>query len=74
MTRTFALESLVISSFLRGLSPRDVEAVLRETFDESISSRSTVSRILEDTRERYRRSCGRRLDGHKLIYLFLDGL
>jgi hypothetical protein len=44
----------VIVSFLRGLSTRDVEAVLEETFDEPISSRSTVSRILQDTRERYR--------------------
>ena len=42
VTHTYALESLVISSFLRGLSTRDVEAVLE-------ASRSTVSRILEDT-------------------------
>jgi putative transposase len=50
VTRTWALESLVIGSFLRGLSTRDVEAVLEE--DLRGSSRSTVSRILEDTRER----------------------
>ena len=74
VTRTYALESLVISSFLRGLSVRDVEAMLEETFDEPVSSRSTVSRILEDTRERYRRWGGRRLEGHDLVYLFLDGL
>jgi putative transposase len=61
VTRTYALESLVIGSFLRGLSTRDVEAVLEETFDEPVSSRSTVSRILDDTRERYRRWCARRL-------------
>jgi putative transposase len=74
VTRTYALESLVISSFLRGLSTRDVEAVLGETFEQPISSRSTVSRILEATRERYRRWCARRLDGHDLVYLFLDAL
>src|SRR5688572_2728847 len=74
VTRTYALESLVIGSFLRGLSTRDVEAVLEETFQQPISSRSTVSRILEDTRERYRRWCGRRLDGHEVIYCFLDAL
>jgi putative transposase len=44
VTRTYALESLVIGSFLRGLSTRDVEAVLEETFDEPISSRTTISR------------------------------
>src|ERR671910_2118504 len=74
VTRTYALESLVIGSFLPGPSVRDVEAVLGGTFDEPISSRSTVSRILEDTRERYRRWCRRRLDGHDIVYLFLDGL
>src|SRR5215213_1257471 len=74
VTRTHALESLVIGSFLRGLSTRDVEAVLEETFEEPVSSRSTVSRILEDTRERYRRWCERRLSEHDVIYCFLDAI
>ena len=74
VTRTYALESLVIGSFLRGLSTRDVEAVLEETFDEPISSRTTISRVLEDTRERYGRWCERRLDQHDVVYLFLDAL
>jgi putative transposase len=74
VTRTYALESLVISSFIRGLSTRDVEAVLEDTFDAPVSSRSTVSRVLEDTRERYRRWCKRRLDEHDLVYLFLDAV
>ncbi len=74
VTRTYALESLVISSFLRGLSTRDVEAVLEDTFDEPGPSRSTVSRICEDTSERYRRWCERRLDEHDLLYLFLDAI
>jgi hypothetical protein len=39
VTRTYALESLVIGSFLGGLSTRDVEAVLEETFDEPVASR-----------------------------------
>ena len=74
MTRTYALESLVISSFLRGLSTRDVEAALEETFDEQLASRSTVSRVLEDTRERYRRWCKRRLEEHDVVYCFLDAV
>jgi transposase-like protein len=49
VTRTHALESLVISSFLRGLSTRDVEAALEEVFEEPIASKATVSRICEDT-------------------------
>jgi putative transposase len=74
VTRTYALESLVIGSFLRGLSTRDVEAVLEEAFEQPIASRATVSRILEDTRERYRRWCKRRLDEHDVVYLFLDAI
>jgi transposase-like protein len=53
------------------LCTRDVEAVLEDSFDQPVSSRSRVSRILEDTRERYRRWCNRRLDEHDLVYLFL---
>jgi putative transposase len=74
VTRTHALEALVIASFLRGLSVRDVEAALGEAFDGPVVSRSTVSRICADTRERYRAWCGRRLDEHDLVYLFLDAV
>src|SRR5947209_4984807 len=74
VTRTWALESLVISSFLRGLSTRDVEAALEETFAERLASRSTVSPVLEDTRERYRRWCARRLHEHDVVYLFCDAI
>jgi putative transposase len=74
VTRTHALESLVISGFLRGLSTRDVEAALEEVFEEPIASKSTVSRICEDTRERYRQWCRRRLEQHDIVYLFLDAI
>src|SRR5256885_4003353 len=74
VARTYALESLIICSFLRGLSVRDVEAALRETFEEPVIGKSTVARVCQDTRERYRRWCERRLDEHDLVYLFLDAL
>src|SRR4051795_4325642 len=74
VTRTYALESLIISGFLRGLSVRDVEAALEETFDEPMIGKSTVARVCQDTRERYRRWCDRRLDEHDLVYLFCDAL
>ena len=46
--RTNALESLVIASFVRGLSVRDVEAALAEALGaEAALSKSTVSRICE---------------------------
>ncbi len=74
VARTHALESLVISGFLRGLSTRDVEAALEEVFEEPIASKSTVSRICEDTRERYRQWCRRRLEAHDIVYCFLDAI
>jgi len=74
VARTHALEALVLCSFLRGLSVRDVEAALEETFDGPMVSRSTVSRICEQARERYRAWCARRLDEHDLVYCFLDAV
>ena len=47
VARTYAFETLLICSFLRGLSVRDVEAALEETFDEHLRSpllRLTASR------------------------------
>src|SRR3990170_4568151 len=61
VARTHALEALVLASFLRGLSVRDVQAALEETFDEPMVSKSTVARICEQARERYRAWCDRRL-------------
>jgi putative transposase len=74
VARTYALESLIICSFLRGLSVRDVEAALEETFEEPVIGKSTVARVCQDTRERYRRWCERRLEEHDLVYLFCDAL
>jgi putative transposase len=44
VARTHALESLVISSFLRGLSTRDVEGALEEVFEEPIASKVASTR------------------------------
>jgi len=72
--RTHALEALVVCSFLRGLSVRDVEAALEEAFDGHVVSKSTVARICASTRERYRAWCERSLAEHDLVYLFLDAI
>ncbi|MBS4730423.1 transposase [Mycobacterium sp. SM1] len=49
VTKTNALEALVIAGFVRGLSTRDVEAALLEAAGEAAAvSQSTVSRICED--------------------------
>jgi putative transposase len=74
VARTYALESLVICAFLRGLSVRDVEAALAETFDGPVISKSTVARVCRDTAERYRRWCERDLSAHDVVYCFLDAI
>jgi putative transposase len=74
VTRTHALEALVVYGFLRGLSVRDVEALLEEAFGEQVVSKSTVSRICEQLHDRYQAWCARRLEEHDLVYCFLDAV
>ena len=59
---------------MRGLSVRDVEALLEEVFGEQVVGKSTVARVCQDTRERYRAWCERRLDEHDLVYCYLDAI
>src|SRR4051794_3054973 len=73
VTKTHALESLVIAGFVRGLSTRDVEATLAEALGEAATvSRSTVSRICEQIHDEMQSWQQRRLEGLELDYLFLD--
>jgi transposase-like protein len=68
------LECLVISGWVRGLSDRDIEAMLAETFGaEAAISRSTVSRICQRLRDEFEHWTSRDLSGIRLDYLFLDG-
>ena len=74
VVRSEPLEALVISAWVRGLSDRDIEALLAEALGpEAALSRSTASRIcarLRDDFEAFRR---RDLADVELDYLFLDG-
>jgi transposase-like protein len=74
VTRTNALESLVISGWVRGLSDRDIEAALAEVLGpEAALSKSTVSRICQRIRDEFEQWRHRDLSGVRLDYLFLDG-
>jgi transposase-like protein len=54
VTRTNALESLVISGWVRGLSDRGIEAALAEVLGpEAALPRSTVSRICQRIRDQF---------------------
>jgi transposase-like protein len=74
VTRTNALETLVISCWVRGLSDRDVEAMLVEVFGEDATiSRTTASRICQRLRAEFDAWRRRDLSKAKIDYLFLDG-
>lgn len=74
VTKTNALESLVIAGFVRGLSVRDVEATLADALGpEATVSRSTVSRICEAIKDEFDRFKNRDLSAICLEYLFIDG-
>jgi putative transposase len=73
VTRTNALESLVISGWVRGLSDRDVEAALREALGpEATVSKSTVSRICEQIKDEFATWRTRDLSEVSIDYLFVD--
>ena len=73
VTKTNALESLVIASFVRALSVRDVEATLAEALgDQAAISKSTVSSVCQAIKGEYEAWALRRLEEVKLDYLFLD--
>jgi putative transposase len=74
VARTHALEALVICSFLRGRSVRDVEAALQECFGERVIGKSTVARVCKDVAARYAAWCERDLSGHDLVYCYLDAI
>lgn len=73
VTRTNALETLVIAGFVRGLSVRDVEATLADALGpEAALSKSTVSRICQAIAVEFEAWRGRDLSELELDYLYLD--
>jgi putative transposase len=74
VTRSNALEALVIAGFVRGLSTRDVEATLAEALGaQAALSRSTVSRICQQISTEFAAWSTRSLAEVELDYLYLDG-
>ena len=74
VTRTNALETLVISCWVRGLSDRDIEAMLIETSGRDASiSKSTASRICQRLRAEFDAWRRQDLSKLKIDYLYADG-
>jgi putative transposase len=74
VSKTNALETLVIAGFVRGLSVRDVEACLADALGpQAALSKSTVSRVCQAIRDEFDAWRTRRLEEVELDYLFVDG-
>ena len=71
--RTRPLEALVIGAYVRGLSDRDIESLAAEAGLGSIS-RTTVSGVCRELRDRYRAFRARSLGEVRLLALFLDAI
>lgn len=73
VVRTRPLEALVIGAYVRGLSDRDIESLAAEAGLGTIS-KSTVSRICRELRDRYRAFRARSLADVRLLALFTDAI
>ena len=74
VTKTNVLETLIISCWVRGLSDRDIEAMLAEVFgDDAKVSKATASRICQRLRAEFDAWKRRDLSKVKVDYLYLDG-
>lgn len=71
--RTRPLEALVIGAYVRGLSDRDIESLAREAGLGSIS-RTAVSTVCRELRDRYRAFRARSLGEVRLLSLMLDAI
>jgi putative transposase len=71
--RTRPVEALVIGAYVRGLSDRDIESLAREAGLGSIS-KTAVSRVCRELRDRYRAFRARSLADVRLLALFTDAI
>jgi len=69
-----ALMRLVIESYVRGLSTRDIEAVFTDPDGRPLLSRGSVSTITDDLAAEYEAFSRRRLDELDVVYMFVDGV
>src|ERR687884_1659031 len=71
VVRTRPLEALIIGGYVRGLSDRDLESLAKEA-ELGHVSKSTVSRICRELRDRYAAFCNKSLAEITVMALFMD--
>jgi transposase-like protein len=69
--RTRPLEALFIGGYVRGLSDRDIESLAKEA-ELGHVSKTTVSRICRELRDRYTAFCNKSLANVTVMALFVD--
>lgn len=72
--RTPALENLVIESYVRGLSTRDIEDLFRDEEGRSLVSKDGVSELTDQLWDDYQAFCQRDLSSYDIEYLFVDAV
>jgi transposase-like protein len=73
VVRTRPLEALIIGGYVRGLSDRDIESLAEEA-ELGHVSKSTVSRICRELRDRYSAFCNKSLADINVMALFFDAI
>jgi transposase-like protein len=73
VVRTRPLEALIIGGYVRGLSDRDIGSLAEEA-ELGHVSKSTVSRICRELRDRYTAFCNKSLADVNVMALFLDAI
>ena len=73
VVRTRPLAALIIGGYVRGLSDRDIESLAQEAGLGQVS-KSTVSRICRELRDRYRAFCAKSLAEVSVLARFLDAV
>src|SRR5215471_9411880 len=73
VVRTRPLEALIIGGYVRGLSDRDIESLAEEA-ELGHVSKTTVSRICRELRDRYTAFCNKSLADVSVMALFMDAI
>jgi transposase-like protein len=72
--RTEQLEALAVEMYARGLSTRDIEALMADETGKPLLSRTAVSEITERLWAEYEGFASRDLSEFEIVYLFVDGI
>ena len=73
-TRSKRLLEMIPMLYVKGMSQRDIEAALVDALGVENTGRSVIGQVCRSLRVDFERWQERDLSGHRLMYLFLDGI